>query len=227
MSAFRLSRETALLFARTTLRQTHKPHRALFDTATIYRPSQVPNLVFRCTRRRRLADFSLKRLFSSKPPSAPKYDPTPHLTSPNSSLSLSQRLRKLSREYGWSVFGVYLLLTALDFPFCFIAVRLLGTERIGVWEREIVEWVKRAIPVQIPAKWRREAQKTVLEAVEETAGETVAGYDHGVREAERANMGEKASEYTVLHFEGHATRYYIPAHLLSTSYVKALRLDTG
>ena len=94
-----------------------------------------------------------------------------------------------------------MLLSALDFPFCFVAVRLLGTERIGIWEKEIVEWVKRAIPVQIPAKWRGQAQTTVLEAGEETAGETVAGYDHGVREAEKANMGETASKYTVFQFD--------------------------
>lgn len=45
--------------------------------------------------------------------------------------SLSGRLKKLSREYGWSAVGVYLGLTILDFPFCFLLVRTLGTDRIG------------------------------------------------------------------------------------------------
>lgn len=47
------------------------------------------------------------------------------------SLSLSGRLRKLSREYGWSAVGVYLALSVLDFPFCFLLVKWAGTERIG------------------------------------------------------------------------------------------------
>lgn len=45
--------------------------------------------------------------------------------------SLSARLKKLSREYGWAAVGVYLTLSVLDFPFCFLLVRTLGTERIG------------------------------------------------------------------------------------------------
>jgi hypothetical protein len=69
------------------------------------------------------------------PPQRP--DPTPHLGSPEPVLSLSQRLKALSREYGWTAVGVYLALSALDFPFCFLAVRLLGTERIGHYEDAI------------------------------------------------------------------------------------------
>lgn len=47
------------------------------------------------------------------------------------SLSLSARLRKLSREYGWAAAGVYLGLSVLDFPFCFLLVKWAGTDRIG------------------------------------------------------------------------------------------------
>tara|TARA_R110002003_G_scaffold72_3_gene6701 strand:+ start:2719 stop:3057 length:339 start_codon:yes stop_codon:yes gene_type:complete len=43
-------------------------------------------------------------------------------------------LKKLSREYGWTAVGVYFALSVLDFPFCFLAVRLLGTDRIGHYE---------------------------------------------------------------------------------------------
>lgn len=50
---------------------------------------------------------------------------------PAESLSLSQRLKKLSREYGWAAVGVYLSLSILDFPFCFLLVRVVGTDRIG------------------------------------------------------------------------------------------------
>jgi hypothetical protein len=58
--------------------------------------------------------------------------------------SLSQRLRKLSREYGWAAVGVYFGLSALDFPFCFVAVRLLGVERIGHFEHVVVQSAKDA-----------------------------------------------------------------------------------
>lgn len=61
---------------------------------------------------------------------------------PAESGSLSQRLKKLSREYGWAALGVYLLLSAMDFPFCYIAVRHLGAERIGHYEHVVVETVK-------------------------------------------------------------------------------------
>ena len=49
------------------------------------------------------------------------------------SLSLRERLRKLSREYGWAAVGIYLTLSVLDFPFCFLLVRTVGTEKIGKW----------------------------------------------------------------------------------------------
>ncbi len=50
---------------------------------------------------------------------------------PAESLSLSERLKKLSREYGWTAVGIYLSLSVLDFPFCFLLVRTVGTEKIG------------------------------------------------------------------------------------------------
>lgn len=46
-------------------------------------------------------------------------------------LTLSQRLKRLSKEYGWSAVGVYLTLSVLDFPFCFLLVRVVGTDTIG------------------------------------------------------------------------------------------------
>lgn len=46
-------------------------------------------------------------------------------------LSLGARLKQMSKEYGWTAVGVYLTLSALDFPFCFLFVRTVGTEKIG------------------------------------------------------------------------------------------------
>ncbi|KAJ5144108.1 uncharacterized protein N7515_002895 [Penicillium bovifimosum] len=67
-------------------------------------------------------------------------------------LTLSQRLKKLSREYGWAALGVYLGLSALDFPFCFAAVRLLGVERIGYYEHVVVSFVKDSLKSVWPGK---------------------------------------------------------------------------
>jgi hypothetical protein len=72
--------------------------------------------------------------FKSQKAPQNRLDPTPHLGSPEPALSISQRLKQLSKEYGWTAVGVYFALSLLDFPFCFLAVRLLGTDRIGHYE---------------------------------------------------------------------------------------------
>ena len=56
-----------------------------------------------------------------------------------------------------------------------------------------MEWVKRAVPVQIPESWRGKVEEEVEEVVVETVGGIPAGYDHGVREAEKENSGDNAS----------------------------------
>lgn len=65
-----------------------------------------------------------------------------------------------------------------------------------------MEWARRAVPVQVPGKYRfwekgREGGEGEKRQGEEGGGqgeEEGLGYDHGVREAEVANMGEGASE---------------------------------
>ncbi|KAK8204299.1 hypothetical protein BKA81DRAFT_386859 [Phyllosticta paracitricarpa] len=66
-------------------------------------------------------------------------DARPKQQNPQPAPSFSQRMRKLSREYGWVALGVYLGLSVLDFPFCFLAVRMLGTDRIGRWEHAVIQ----------------------------------------------------------------------------------------
>ncbi|MCJ1390431.1 hypothetical protein MMC18_003290 [Xylographa bjoerkii] len=196
MLPFRILRQT-VFSARNTLRWTRRDyhnfvHNSPYPSSSRRAGDQAS--FFRHNQRFRSPP---KRLFSEKPPAPPQYNPTPNLNSPEPSLTLSQRMRKLSREYGWSAVGVYLLLSALDFPFCFTAVRALGTERIGEWEHKIVAWVKRAVPVQIPAKWRGTGSESV-EEVQEVVDGAIAGYDHGVKDAEKANAGETASIWTQL-----------------------------
>lgn len=160
--------------------------------------SPLLRLLSRNSRRTSVRHLFQKRLSSSKPP----FNPTPHLNSPEPSLSLSQRFRKLSREYGWSALGVYFLLSALDFPFCFLAVKSLGTDRVGHWEHVIVEWIRSVIPASLLG---REGVKAVevegAGKVEEygvinpkTTAIGLPAYDHGVKEAERLNESEHASK---------------------------------
>lgn len=85
--------------------------------------------------------------------------------------SLSERLKKLSREYGWAALGVYLALSALDFPFCFAAVRLLGVERIGHYEHVVVQFVKDKFKAVWPTSDESDGQGKLVEAEERNKDE--------------------------------------------------------
>lgn len=108
-------------------------------------------------------------------------------------------MRKLSREYGWSALGVYLMLSACDFPFCYLLVRYLGTDRIGRWEHVIVSNVKKVIPESVKEAWCNWREAMKKREVEVTGGDVVsegvemAGW--GVQEAEERNSSETASEF--------------------------------
>lgn len=116
-------------------------------------------------------------LFRSLPPLRPRLrlrqftSPPPPPAAPAPAPSLSQRLKALSKEYGYSALGVYLALSALDFPFCFLAVRYLGAERIGRWEDAAVAAAKpywraagfsgapAAPAVDVEPAWEEEAEE--------------------------------------------------------------------
>lgn len=103
-------------------------------------------------------------------------------------------MRKLSREYGWSALGVYLALSALDFPFCFLAVRTLGTDRIGHWEHVIVTHVKDLVPESVQEAVRnywpsRKGKEVIVD------GAAVEGW--GVEAADKANTASNASTYPI------------------------------
>ncbi|KAI0842441.1 hypothetical protein F5Y06DRAFT_257627 [Hypoxylon sp. FL0890] len=107
---------------------------------------------------------------------------------------ITARLKKLSREYGWAALGVYLGLTVLDFPFCFLLVRSVGTERIGEIEHWVVSNVKKLIPESVRNRWH-EYRKALKESERENLGneeisEHVEMAGWGVEEAERRNKAE-------------------------------------
>ena len=64
---------------------------------------------------------------------------------------MSARFKELSRRYGYAAVGVYLGLSVLDFPFCFLAVRLVGPERVGEVEHAIVDAFWSIIGVVVPS----------------------------------------------------------------------------
>ncbi|KAK4164839.1 hypothetical protein QBC43DRAFT_316934 [Cladorrhinum sp. PSN259] len=108
------------------------------------------------------------------------------------SLSLGQRLKKLSREYGWTAVGIYFALSVLDFPFCFLLVRTVGTERVAHIEHLVVSNIQKVIPDSVQTTWRewRGARRKAA-GQEEVIG-------HGVAEAEERNKSEGASLATQL-----------------------------
>lgn len=112
---------------------------------------------------------------------------------PEASLSISQRLKKLSREYGWSAVGVYLALSVLDFPFCFLLVRTIGTDKIAEAEHYVVSNVQKVIPEGVK-QWWHDYRSALKQAGKEHLGEGVtenvemAGW--GVEEAEQKNKAE-------------------------------------
>ncbi|KAI9794789.1 MAG: hypothetical protein M1816_002917 [Peltula sp. TS41687] len=101
------------------------------------------------------------------------------------SLSLSQRMRKLSREYGWSALGVYVLLSVLDFPLFFLAVRTLGAEKIGHWEHVVVEWIREVVPWELPQRKKSESLSVDDQLVSQE------GVDGGLTAKETDENGEK------------------------------------
>lgn len=103
--------------------------------------------------------------------------------------SLSARLRKLSREYGWAALGVYLGLSVLDFPFCFLLVRMVGTDRIAEVEHWVMAGVKRVVPESVKERWH-EYRVAFKEAEKEELGD-----NHVSEDVEKVGWGvEKAQE---------------------------------
>jgi hypothetical protein len=99
------------------------------------------------------------------------------------------------------VTGVYFGLSALDLPFCFLAVRALGTDRVARWEHAIVGTIKDAIKTVMPDVGAKADE--VVEQVETAVGSPAAreGNVWGVPEAEARNKEEACTHniQTTLH----------------------------
>lgn len=110
--------------------------------------------------------------------------PTPPATAENgnqAAQTYSQRFKELSRRYGYAAVGVYLGLSVLDFPFCFLTVRWVGPERVGEVEHAIVDsfWSLVAIVVPSMGPEDRTQNETAVEAeARETAPVDMNGHKH-------------------------------------------------
>ncbi|KAK4452447.1 hypothetical protein QBC34DRAFT_36338 [Podospora aff. communis PSN243] len=113
--------------------------------------------------------------------------------------TLGARLKKLSREYGWAAVGIYMTLSVLDFPFCFLLVRSVGTERIAEIEHIVVSNVQKVIPQNVQDKWHEFRHGKKEASHEESAlpeGKEAVGW--GVKEADARTAQEGASLATQL-----------------------------
>ncbi|KAK4144313.1 uncharacterized protein C8A04DRAFT_36774 [Dichotomopilus funicola] len=147
-------------------------------------------------------------------------------TAEEGSLSLSARLKKLSREYGWSAVGVYLALSVLDFPFCFLLVRTVGTEKIAHLEEIVIRNVQKIVPDRLQAWWV-EYRQALKDAKRERVGEVDEVIGHGVAEAElRNNEGASLATQLALAYAIHKSFIFLRVPLtaaVTPKVVKVLR----
>ena len=140
--------------------------------------------------RRFHAQRPLRSNATTKPPT-PKPNSPAHGAAAEEAPSLSARLKKLTREYGWTALGVYFALSALDFPFCFLAVRALGTDRIGHYEHVVVQTFKNLIGRGDDAS-DAQAHSAATDIAQATAREGELGLAEDIEEAEARNQGASA-----------------------------------
>ncbi|QIW97903.1 hypothetical protein AMS68_003421 [Peltaster fructicola] len=121
--------------AQTTIRVTTS--RSISQLSSHQTRTQSILASARSLTRSRASQIKSRHYSTNKP--AP--DVTSQLGSPAPKLGLKDKLKELFKKYGYLSVGVYLALSALDFPFCFLAVRLAGPERIGQLENRILSTI--------------------------------------------------------------------------------------
>ncbi|KAK4191205.1 hypothetical protein QBC35DRAFT_24390 [Podospora australis] len=144
------------------------------------------------------------------------------------SSSLSQRLKKLSREYGWTAVGIYFSMSVLDFPFCFLLVRIVGTEKIAYLEEIVVDNAKKVIPQRVQDFWH-EYRNSYKKAKEERTGQPEAEViGHGVAEAEAANkQGASLATQLALAYAIHKSFIFIRVPLTAAVTPKIVKVLRG
>jgi len=121
--------------------------------------------------------------------------------------SLGQKFRKLSKEYGKAAVVVYFMLSILDYPFFFLLVRAVGTDRVAKVEHFVVSTITSVVPepirVQIRGMWEA-AKDWVQEKMGKKTEQKVEMVGWGVEEAqerhdEEASLGTQMALAYAIH----------------------------
>ncbi|CAI4212190.1 unnamed protein product [Parascedosporium putredinis] len=104
--------------------------------------------------------------------------------------TLGARLKKLTKEYGWVTVAVYFGLSVLDFPFCFLIVKVVGPEKIGEIEHHVIEYTSHVVPEPVKTAFNssREWAKEAWASFRGQAGDSAGKGDWGVKSAQDAHQ---------------------------------------
>jgi hypothetical protein len=58
----------------------------------------------------------------------------------NSEPKKRMSMRELTKKYGWTAFGVYWAISAVDLPICFLVVHSMGEEKVMELEHKVKGW---------------------------------------------------------------------------------------
>lgn len=85
----------------------------------------------------RFARTPILKATTEKPSDTRSPEPEPDADAPPPKASLRERLKFLTRRYGWWALGVYLAASAVDFSLTFLAIHLLGADHIRSLESSL------------------------------------------------------------------------------------------
>ncbi|CAB53723.1 N alpha-acetylation like protein Nat2 [Schizosaccharomyces pombe] len=111
--------------------------------SNLWRNLKSVRLPFRRAPTLPLYNVPVRRSISSSSSIPPSSSPPPRLT-------ITQRVKELTKKYGWWSLGVYIGISVLDFSASFVLVRTLGAERIGYLEHSILNSIRRYFNWEIP-----------------------------------------------------------------------------
>lgn len=128
--------------------------------------------------------------------------------------------------------GVYILLTAVDLPLCYLLVRWLGTDRIGKWEHIIVSNITKIIPESVKTfwhEWTSAMKKTERDATgNNDASEHIEMAGWGVEEAEERNKADASlATQLALAYAIHKSFIFIRVPITAAITPKVVRVLRG
>jgi hypothetical protein len=126
---------------------------------------------------------------SSKSESKQEEVPEPDPDQPPEKASIRERLRFLSRRYGWWALAVYLLASLVDFSLVFAAIHMLGADHIRDLEDRFRKYIgvgKRELPDEEVAAWPVPIGAGITEAMK---GRVIEG--EAVNNEEAARLAAK------------------------------------